>query len=347
MSHAYKVASIRLAVAAILTLAIALQADARNLTGSKRGDVLRGTASADIIRGGGGADRLSGRGGSDRLSGGQGNDRLSGGRGNDRLSGGPGDDRLTGGPGKDILDCGRGRDHAAADRADRVRRNCETVTGRGGGGGTDQPPPPPSIQGDFTGNLNTTVRYLSVCTGQVLGDQTTQIPSRITIRLALQPNPADLPADTPEVNPFNLILGQTNVAGTIAPGSINLASAARFRFSPIRSLTLKYWRLNLNGTALTGALTEDNREPGAALNLLAAHQELIACQPQFGTYVNQLASPRAPPSPAPSHLSKSSCASSGARSTPSTPSSPRSPPPAAAAEPRQHHIRLHEARRVM
>jgi hypothetical protein len=79
-----------------------------------------------------------------------------------------------------------------------------------------------------------------------------------------------------------------DVAGTIAPGSVNMTSAARFRFSPIRSQILQYWRLALNGTALTGTLVEDQREEGAAFNLLAAHVELLACQPQFGTFVNQL-----------------------------------------------------------
>jgi hypothetical protein len=266
------VRSALLAGAVILTLALAtaLPAEARTVTGTKRADVLKGTKRADVLKGGGGADRLNG------------------GKGNDRLNGGKGNDRLNGGPGKDVLDCGPGRDRAKADSKDTVRRNCENVTGRGRGGGDEQPPMPPSIQGDFTGTLTTTVRYLSVCTGQVLGDQTTQIPSKITISPALQPNPNDLPADTPERNPINLLLGQTNVAGTIAPGSINLASAARFRFSAIRSLTLQYWNLAITGNAITGTLVQDHREEGAAFNLLAAHQELLACQPSFGTYVNQL-----------------------------------------------------------
>lgn len=260
-----------LAGAVVLAVAVsALPADARTLTGTKQADVLRGTKRADVIRGRRGADRLNG------------------GKGNDRLSGGKGNDRLKGGPGKDVLDCGPGRDRASADPRDTVRRNCETVTGRNGDDG-DPPPPPPSLQGDFTGTLTTTVRYLSVCTGQVLGDQTTQIPSKITVSPPLRPNPNDLPADTPERNPINLILGQTNVAGTIAPGSVNLTSAARFRFSAIRSLILQYWNLAINGNAITGTLVEDQREQGAAFNLLAAHQELLACQPQFGTYVNQLA----------------------------------------------------------
>lgn len=116
-----------------------------------------------------------------------------------------------------------------------------------------------------------------------------QVASRISIRPALQPNPADLPADVPERNPFNLVLGQTTVAGTTAPGSVSAVSAARFRFSAMRSLTLQYWNLALNGSAVTGTLVEDHREEGAAVNLLAAWQELVPCQPQLGSYVNQLA----------------------------------------------------------
>jgi hypothetical protein len=258
--------------AALLALLIMCwpAATARTVIGTPKSEQLTGSKRADLIKGGGG------------------NDRLRGGRGNDRLRGGAGNDRLNGGRGKDVLDCGPGRDRAAADRNDVVRRNCETVTGRRDDDDPPPPPRPPPLSGQFDGVLTTTVRYLSVCTGQVLGEQTTQIPSRVTIGPPLQPNPADLPADTPETNPINLIVGQTNVAGTIAPGSVNIASAARFRFSPIRSLTLKYWRLALAGNQLTGTLVEDNREAGAAFNLLAAHQELLACNPNFGTYVNQL-----------------------------------------------------------
>lgn len=276
-------------IVALVGMVSALPADARTLIGTKGADTLRGGKRADLIKGGAGADRLNG------------------GRGNDRLNGGRGNDRLSGGPGRDLLDCGPGRDSANADSKDVVRGNCETVRGRdegptggggtpGGGGGVpggggspggDQTPPPP-LTGTYTGTLTTTVRYLSVCTGQPLGDQTTQIPSKITIGPPLRPNPNDLQAPGQENNPINLVLGQTNVAGSTAPGSISLASAARFRFTPINSLILPYWTLTLNGTALTGTLTEDNREQAAAFNLLAAHQELVACNPNFGTYVNQL-----------------------------------------------------------
>ena len=61
------------------------------------------------------------------------------------------------------------------------------------------------------------------------------------------------------------------MGGTIAPGSINLSSAARFRFTSINSAILPYWTLALNGTALTGTLTQDHAEEAAAFNLLAAN----------------------------------------------------------------------------
>jgi Ca2+-binding RTX toxin-like protein len=289
--------SATVALLAIVAGMCAPAADARTLNGGRHADTLRGTNAADVIRGFGGNDRLFGRGGRDRLNGGSGNDRLDGGSRNDHLQGGTGRDVLVGGPGRDVLDCGAGSDRAVADAADVVFRNCERVSGRAPSTNpgpvappvTPPAPPAPSLAGDFSGTLTTTVRYLSVCTGQVLGDQTTEIPSRISIRPALVPNPADLPADVAEANPLNLVLGQTTAAGASAPGSINVASAARFRFSAIRSLTLQYWNLALAGTALTGTLVQDHREEGAAFNLLAAHQELVACQPQFGSYVNQLA----------------------------------------------------------
>jgi len=263
----------------------AAPAAARTVIGGPAAEILRGTKRPDVLRGNGGNDRLFGKAGNDRLYGGSGNDRLIGGRGHDVL---------VGGPGRDVLDCGPGRDRAVAGAGDTVFSNCEVVSGRTPGGATPAPgtpttPPAPSIAGDFTGTLTSTVRYFSVCSGQVIADQTSQIASRITIGPPLQPNPADLPADVPERNPFNLVLGQTTVAGTTAPGAVSAVSAARFRFSAIRSLTLQYWNLALNGSALTGTLVEDHREEGAAFNLLAAWQELAPCRPELGSYVNQLA----------------------------------------------------------
>jgi uncharacterized repeat protein (TIGR01451 family) len=67
------------------------------LTGSRYGDVLRGSGAANVLTGGRGIDKLYGRGGRDRLLGGAGADYLSGGRGRDRLSGGSGRDRCLSG----------------------------------------------------------------------------------------------------------------------------------------------------------------------------------------------------------------------------------------------------------
>lgn len=263
-------------LAVLVAVLSALPADARTLTGSSRADVLRGTNKADVILGRDGNDRLSGRRGADRLSGGKGNDRLSGGAGKDRLSGGPGNDRVTGGPGADILACAGGRDRAVADPADTVRASCETVTGLPQKPQEPQNPVLPPVQspadllsGEYTGDLVTTIRYIpnSGCAGE----QTTRIPSRITIRAPLQPLPTDLQTIGQDPNPINLILGQTDVLGTIAPGSISLSSSARLRFTPINSRILHYWNLALNGTALTGTLVDDHAEEAAAFNLLSAN----------------------------------------------------------------------------
>jgi hypothetical protein len=269
--------SVLLACLAVLVATVpALPAEARDVTGSAQDDVLRGTSGADLIKGRGGSDRLFGRRGGDRISGGKGNDRLFGGPGRDRLAAGRGADRLTGGPGPDVLDCGGGSDRAAADPSDTVRANCETVTGRPDPPQPpppSPPPPPPSaadlLSGEYTGDLVTTITYIanSGCSGQ----QTARIPSRITIRAPLQPLPTDLQTTGGDPNPINLVLGQTNVGGTIAPGSINLSSAARFRFTSINSAILPYWTLALNGAALTGTLTQDHAEEAAAFNLLAAN----------------------------------------------------------------------------
>ncbi len=125
-------------------------------TGTAGDDVLVGTAGRDVLSGRGGDDCLFGRSGDDRLKGGTGADRLSGSTGGDRMYGDAGTDSLNGGTGsdaiipgsgkdkvvagggndtissrdraRDTVNCGAGRDRVAADRIDRVSRNCERVT---------------------------------------------------------------------------------------------------------------------------------------------------------------------------------------------------------------------------
>src|SRR5262245_24351378 len=103
-------AGLTVGVAALATVVVA-SAVASNIQGSAKPDTLRGTAKADKLYGKGGNDKLFGLGGADYLN------------------GGPGNDVLTGGPGADVLVCGPGRDVAAADAADKVGADCETVTG--------------------------------------------------------------------------------------------------------------------------------------------------------------------------------------------------------------------------
>jgi hypothetical protein len=110
------------------------------ITGTARGDRLRGTrrrdvicagagkdvvfglAGNDVLRGGRGDDVIVGLVGNDELRGGPGNDRLLGGRGRDGLRGGAGSDRVFGGPGRDRIAGGRGRDTLTGPRVrDRVR----------------------------------------------------------------------------------------------------------------------------------------------------------------------------------------------------------------------------------
>jgi Ca2+-binding RTX toxin-like protein len=89
------------------------------VTGSDRGEVLRGTRRSDVICAMGGDDRILGGGGNDVIFGGDGNDvilggmgrdRLYGNAGRDRLLGQSGRDRLVGGPDRDLLNGGRGQD---------------------------------------------------------------------------------------------------------------------------------------------------------------------------------------------------------------------------------------------
>ena len=125
------------------------------VAGGDGNDRLGGGTGADIGFGGGGNDRLFGDSGNDRLFGDKGNDRFSGGTGNDNFSGGSGNDLLSGDSGKDLLSgnggtdtirggsgndtikgrddkrdtisCGSGKDAVAADREDRVAKDCERV----------------------------------------------------------------------------------------------------------------------------------------------------------------------------------------------------------------------------
>jgi Ca2+-binding RTX toxin-like protein len=153
-------------VALCVLLAFALGAGAvvaaKTITGTKKGEVIKGTNGADRISGRGGddlingkrgRDRLRGNGGDDTLIGAKGKDRLKGGRGEDRLLGGPGKDRIVGGagenqlnmvdgveqgsPGNDVIkarngqpdeiDCGAGQDKAIVDRTEDGVFNCEVV----------------------------------------------------------------------------------------------------------------------------------------------------------------------------------------------------------------------------
>jgi len=77
-----------------------------NITGSSRGDTLRGDGSSNVIDGGAGNDAIQGRGGNDRLSGGTGRDTVNGAGGNDVLvaAADAAGDTFIGGAGADALD---------------------------------------------------------------------------------------------------------------------------------------------------------------------------------------------------------------------------------------------------
>ena len=95
----------------------------RQITGTTKADLLRGSKGRDVIRGLAGADRIFGYRGNDRIDGGPGNDVLVGGAGRDVLVGGPGNDRLNARDGApDLISCGTGRDTIIQDALDRARR---------------------------------------------------------------------------------------------------------------------------------------------------------------------------------------------------------------------------------
>lgn len=303
------------------SLVLVATASARLFQGTAGANYVLGTPGADILRGLGGDDLIVGGAGRDRLVGGPGRDRLRAGPGDDRVLAQDGEpDVISCGPGRDtaLVD---GRDRAARD-CEIVRGRALTPRP-----GVVPPPPPPPILPPpppppvlvpppppvvsppspipspspqpqpgpganstltFAGDLVTTIQYLSFCApgGRI---ETTRIPSVVTIRPPLANTPLE-PFFPPPVgrdaNPINLVIGQTTVPASIAPGSVLFTSALRFAgTSP--GLILQYWSLALNGVSLTGTLVEDNREQGAAGNLLSATTDLVACMPQLGSYPNQ------------------------------------------------------------
>jgi hypothetical protein len=113
----------------------------RPVTGTNKGEVLRGSARADHMRGLAGNDRIYGYRGNDLLLGGLGADVLVGGLGTDRLYGGAGNDRINSRDGlRDRLYCGAGNDTVLRDARDVLARDCET----GGVPPTQGPPTPPA-----------------------------------------------------------------------------------------------------------------------------------------------------------------------------------------------------------
>jgi Ca2+-binding RTX toxin-like protein len=119
------------------------------ITGTSKGDDLKGTSDADVIYAYGGRDWVAARAGADEIHGNKGMDYLFAGKGADVLIGGPDNDGLApsggsdvvfGGRGKDMVyltkdhrvdhvDCGSGRDKVwGVTKRDEVADNCERVT---------------------------------------------------------------------------------------------------------------------------------------------------------------------------------------------------------------------------
>lgn len=109
-------------------LVLAAPGDRNLVIGLGGDDALDGGDEQDRLVGGTGNDALVGGPGADVLVGGDGSDTLTGGDGNDRLRGGQGDDTILAADGRrDWITYGPGVDSYAADSADRVAGDCETI----------------------------------------------------------------------------------------------------------------------------------------------------------------------------------------------------------------------------
>ena len=122
-----------LALIALLLMAPVLYhaADAKNIIGTNRDDVLRGTSKSDTIKGKGGNDLIYGLASSDNLYGGSGNDKVFGANGNDNLYGWYGSNYLDGGPGRDTI-YGTGAPTGACSERSCHPFQKNTIYGRGG-----------------------------------------------------------------------------------------------------------------------------------------------------------------------------------------------------------------------
>jgi Ca2+-binding RTX toxin-like protein len=93
---------------------LAAVAMAATITGTDRGERLRGTNAGDTIDGNGGRDKIQAFAGDDIVTGGSGGDFIVAGKGVDNVSGGDGWDLILGGSGNDAAlngDAGRDRVH--------------------------------------------------------------------------------------------------------------------------------------------------------------------------------------------------------------------------------------------
>ena len=96
-------------------------------------EVVEGGSGGDALTGNGAANTLLGHGGADDLNGGAGADNHQGGAGNDRI-----DSRDSA---SDSVSCGPGQDSVAADLADLVGSDCESVSRPPGTPATGEPTP--------------------------------------------------------------------------------------------------------------------------------------------------------------------------------------------------------------
>jgi Ca2+-binding RTX toxin-like protein len=106
-------------------------ANADNMQGSQRNDIMRGYDGNDKMIGGLGNDTMHGANGNDRIEGRLGNDLLNGGKGNDTILNAEGADDAYGASGDDVIrayrddqedfvSCGTGYDIADVQAGDNV-----------------------------------------------------------------------------------------------------------------------------------------------------------------------------------------------------------------------------------
>jgi hypothetical protein len=139
----------------------------------------------------------------------------------------------------------------------------------------------PLIDGGATyyGRITVTVRAFSICAPgtapRLDGEETTEQDAVLII------GPPQVGDDGAESNVLNLVIAPAHQAEANDPGALFVVSAEAVE-TPAVTRLLQFWELELDGTEISGRLTEPHADTPAAYNQLAGEVAFFPCQPERG-----------------------------------------------------------------